>query len=902
MPSESHKNKTKSLGHLPEKPWSRSVEEVAGDLNVQPESGLNADEVKQRRKRYGSNRLKETKRRSAWAILVDQVKSLIILLLVVAAVLSFSFGQWLEGISIVIAILLNGAIGFITELRAVRSMEALHRMTRITAKVRRGGQIQEVAAIELVPGDVIVLDGGDVVTADLRLTEASRLRADESALTGESVPVGKETDALEETTELADRKNMLFKGTAVTGGTGEGLVVATGMKTELGRISELTEEATEEVSPLEKRLNRLGRSLVWITLAIAFAVILVGLFMGRDLFTIVETAIALAVAAIPEGLPIVATIALARGMWRMAAHNALVNQLSAVETLGATNVICVDKTGTLTENRMTVTQILMAESDPESAEKYAVTGEQRDSDASGDRLETAITIGVLCNNAALNEESDNDGVQGVGDPMEVALLALGRWAGKERKELLEDLPEVREEAFDPATKMMATFHKRDDRYQVAVKGAPEAVLEVSSHIETADGKKELNEEVRDWWRTKNTEMAEEGLRVLAVAEKDEDDENAEPYKGLRFIGLVGFLDPPREEVPQSIARCAKAGIRVVMVTGDQAITAKNIAVQVGLVEKEDPLVIPGNQLKFGDRLDKDGRKRLMRANIFARVTPEQKLDLITLHQKSGSVVAMTGDGINDAPALQKADIGVAMGGRGTQVAVEAADMVLKDDAFATILVAIEQGRAIFDNLRKFILYLLSGNVSEIMIVVFALLVGAPLPLLPLQILYLNMIGDVFPALALGVGKGDPSKMLLPPRDPKEPIVARRHWAAIVIYGIVISTAVLTAFWAALNRLQLSTNQAVTISFLTLAFARLWHVFNMRDRGSGLIRNDVTRNPFVWGALVLCTGLLLLALFLPGLSLALDLSYPGHTGMALIVGLSIVPLIIGQIYCQFRDRK
>lgn len=900
--TEPGKKEKEVPGRLLQRPWSLSVEGATEELNVRTKNGLSAREVKQRRKQYGTNRLKETQKRSRWAILVDQVKSLIILLLVVAAVLSFSFGQWLEGISIVIAILLNGTIGFVTEVRAVRSMEALHRMTRITAKVRRDGQVQEIAAIDLVPGDVVVVGGGDVVTADLRLIEVSRLRADESALTGESVPAGKDTAAVPKDTELPDRKNMLFKGTAVTGGSGEGLVVATGMNTELGRISALTERAAEEVSPLEKRLNRLGRSLVWITLVIAVGVILVGLFTGRDVFTIVETAIALAVAAIPEGLPIVATIALARGMWRMAAHNALVNQLSAVETLGATNVICVDKTGTLTENRMTVTQILMAGSDPEHTNEFAVSGEHLDADAVRGQVEAAISIGVLCNNAALSNENGDDRAQGVGDPMELALLVLGRLAGKERKDLLAAFPEVREEAFDPKTKMMATFHKENDDYRVAVKGAPEAVLEVCSQIRTAEGSAELSEAVREMWRDKNTLMAEKGLRVLAVAEKHEADEKAEAYNALCFVGLIGFVDPPRKEVPQAIARCTKAGIRVVMVTGDQAVTAKNIAVQVGLVDEEDPPVIPGHKLRPGDRMNKEEQKRLQHAPIFARVTPEQKLDLISLHQDNGAVVAMTGDGINDAPALQKADIGVAMGRRGTQVAVEAADMVLKDDAFATILVAVEQGRAIFDNLRKFILYLLSGNVSEIMIVVFALLVGAPLPLLPLQILYLNMIGDVFPALALGVGKGDPSKMLLPPRNPQEPILARRHWGAIIVYGVVISTVVLGAFGVALNTLQLSKSEGVTVSFLALAFARLWHVFNMRDRGSKLIRNDITCNPFVWGALVLCAGLLLLALFLPGLSLALDLIYPGHAGMALIIGSSIVPLIIGQIYCQLRDRK
>lgn len=884
-------------------PWTRSRQEVAEALGVSIETGLSSAEVTKRHKKYGSNRLRARKRKSAWVILVDQVKNLIILLLAVAAVLSFIFGQWLEGVAIVAAILLNGAIGFFTELRATRSMEALHRISRVTAKVRRDDHMGEVEASELVPGDLVLMEAGDIVTADLRLVEASKLRMDESALTGESVPVGKETRPLPEDTPLAERKNMLFKGTAVTSGSGQGVAVATGLYTELGRISALAQEAEEQISPLEKRLARLGYKLIWITVAVAILVAVAGIMAGKELLLIMETAIALAVAAIPEGLPIVATIALARGMWRMADHNALMNRLSAVETLGATNVICTDKTGTLTENRMTLTRIAMP---PDGSKAVEILNDEKDSGSfslNGNTIDPLkdgplreiLEIGVLCNNASLHEETPEKADKAVGDPLEVALLAAGAKIGIYRDDLLETWPEVREEAFDPKRMMMATFHGNGEGYRVAVKGSPEAVLEVCSGIRKNGDDGEMTEPMRQALLQRNAEIAEAGLRMLGVATKTVKQEDATAYEDLTFLGLLGLADPPRKDVADAIAACKEAGIRVIMVTGDQPVTAKNIGFSTGLVPEQGANLLHGKDLKSPETLSEEDRRRLLEVNIFARVTPAQKLDIIALHQEKGAVVAMTGDGVNDAPALKKADIGIAMGRRGTQVAREAADIILKDDAFPTILVAIQQGRAIFDNIRKFILFLLSGNVGEIMIVATALLVGAPLPILPLQILYLNMIGDVFPALALGIGKGDPSKMARPPRDPAESILTRQHWCAIAGYGLVIAAAVLGAFVLALEWLEMETKKAVTISFLSLAFARLWHVFNMRDSDTKFFRNDVTRNPFVWGALVLCSGLLMVAVYAPGLSLALHMVHPGKSGWFLIAGMSLVPLVIGQAW-------
>jgi len=885
-----------------DKPWTLSVEEVLEKLQVSPDQGLSRSEAQQRLQEFGPNRLRRAKTRSAWKILVDQFKSLISLLLVVAAGLAFFFGNMVEGVAIVAALLINALIGFGTEWRAVRSMEALYQLSRVTTNVKRDGQIREIAAENLVPGDVVILDPGDVVTADLRLTEANKLQADESALTGESVPVGKGLEALGEEAPLAERKNLVFKGTSVTRGSGAGVVVATGMDTELGEISSLVEEAEEETTPLEKRLDQLGYRLIWVTLALGLVVAGTGFVADKDFFLVIETSIALAVAAIPEGLPIVATLALARGMRRMARRNALVNRLSAIETLGSINVIFTDKTGTLTENRMELERLALADRDGEIREvelsRDRKAAQKQEESVGRPVVQQALEVGVLCNNASLRGQNDDGENAAFGDPLEVAFLEAGVRAGLEREELLETFPEVREEAFDPETKMMATFHRTNGALRVAVKGAPEAVIGVCSRVRMDKETKPLAEGDKSAWLEANRRLAAEGLRLLALAEKEAESEDENPYENLVLMGLAGLLDPSREEVPDAIAECQDAGIRVVMGTGDQPETARHIALDIGLVDDEQVEVILGRDLAQPGSLSEEERRRLLRAPIFARVSPEQKLDLIALHQESGSIMAMTGDGVNDAPGLKKADIGIAMGQRGTQVAREAADMILKDDAFGTIVVAIEYGRAIFGNIRKFILFLLSGNVSEILIVAVAWLAGGTLPLLPLQILYLNMIGDVFPALALGVGEGNPALMARPPRDPEEPILTRWHWFTIGFYGVLIALVVLATFALALERWGVDPKLAVTISFLTLAFSRIWHVFNMRDTDSGLIVNEITKNPFIWGALALCTGLLLLAVYVPGLAAVLHMVNPGVQGWLVIIGASFIPLVIIQILKLF----
>ncbi len=872
-------------------PHCATVEKLLEALDVDPARGLDERAVERRREEHGPNQLRRAKRRSWWQVLVEQLKSVVMVLLGAAAVLAFSLGHLTEAVAILAVLVVNALIGFVSELRAIRSMEALARLDRRTARVRRGGDEREIAAEEVVPGDVLLLRGEDAVPADLRILEAESLRVEEAALTGESVPVSKTSDAVDDDTPLAERSSMLYKGTSIAEGKVVALAVATGMDTEIGRISELAESASSGATPLEATLDRLGRRLAWITIGIAGVIAAAGLLAGREPRTMIETAIALGVAAIPEGLPIAATLALARGMWRMARRQAIVNRLNAVETLGSTRIILTDKTGTLTENRMT-------------AEKLVADGETFDLPAQSPqdaRLRRALEVGVLCTNASL---ADGDG-DDAGDPTEVALLEAGRAGGLERPELLERWPEVREVSFDPDVMMMATYHRRPDGddLRLAVKGAPGAVLDACTSVAGPDGDHALDDDARDRWRRCNDELAEEGLRVMAVAERLVDDADAEPYESLTLLGLLALLDPPREGVREAVQACRRAGVRVVMVTGDQPQTARAIATQVGLVDDDDgPHVVHGGDLAPPGELDEAGRREIRQASIFARVSPEQKLDLVRLLQEEGETVAMTGDGVNDAPALKQADIGIAMGRRGTEAARQVADMVLRDDALGTIVAAIRQGRVIFTNIRSSIMFMLCTNVAEVLAVAVASTVDAPLPLRPLQILYLNVLTDVFPAMALGVGPGGPGVMDQPPREPGESILTRRHWGAIGGWATLIAACVLAALWIALTRLEVAETAAVTHSFLALAFGKLMFVFTLRRSGSPPWNNEVVRNPWIWGAIALCTGLLLAAVWIGPLARVLETAPPTPAGWAVILALAAVPAAGGELFHAVAGRR
>jgi len=862
--------------------------EVLARFEVSVSSGLTDAEAGLRLKRYGPNTIVVHRTVSAFRVLLHQFQSVVVYLLSAAAALAFYFRQWEEASAITVVLALNTLIGFVTELKAARSIEALRTLGTRSARVRRNGYVFMIPAEKMVPGDIVLLEAGDSISADVRLIDAYNLGADESALTGESVPVGKTTDRVPAGARLSDRGSMLFKGTVLTRGSGVGVVVATGVATEVGRISQLVEEADLGSSPLERKLAQLSTQLVWVTLILTAAIAGVGIATGEDPFLMVEAAIALAVAAIPEGLPIVATLTLARGMWRMARRNALVERLSAVETLGATTVILTDKTGTLTENRMTVRRLWVSSGEVEiepDADK-AVPQFQLERDPELARL---LTIAVLCNDASLEGAAD----RGTGDPMELALLRLALHAGIERSALLRNEPAVAKHAFDASVKMMTTIHQHGDHFLFAVKGAPERVLAASDRVLSNGSDVAMDFDTCSRWLKRVESLGQHGLRVLACAFKTGAQVDATPYTGLTFVGLLALQDPVRSDVAEAIAACHEAGIRVIMATGDHAVTARSIARAARL--GENLIVVEGKEV---ERLAKGNNSDLFRVGIFARVSPAEKLDLVRAYQAAGEIVAMTGDGVNDAPALRQADIGIAMGLRGTDVAREAAAMILLDDAFPTIVKAIREGRVIFGNIRRFAAYLLACNLTELSVIGLAVLSAVPLPILPLQILYLNLVTDVFPAFALAMGEGESGILKRPPRDPKEPILGRLQWVTLALHSLAMSAGTFVALGAARLWLDLDTRETVTLTFLTLAFAQLWQVFNMRHPRAGVVLNEITRNPWVWASLLLCTGLLAVPPYVAPIADVLHLASVTPPMWAVILGLSASPLLATQAATLF----
>lgn len=850
---------------IPGEPWRESHDVVLDMLCVSPEQGLAAPEVAERLQHFGPNALQVAPNASALRILVSQFRGVLVILLACAAGLSFALGDWVEALAVLSVLIINAALGFATELRAVRSMEALRSLGAPQSRVLRDGIQVQIASKQLVPGDIVVVEAGDRLGADLRIIRSAQLQVDESSLTGESVPIDKSTSVAANGEFVGDRVCMLHSGTTVTAGAGTGVVCATGHEAEVGKIAALVASAkTQETTPLEKRLNKLAQTLLWFTLAIASLVAAIGIAAGKPITLVIETAIALAVASVPEGLPILATMILARGVHRMAKNDALVQKLSAVESLGATGIICTDKTGTLTENRMTVDAV----ETPEGAL------------SEGDPTYTrALAYGAWCNNAALGDASANgdDAAAATGDPLEIALLQ------RATEVCAPTAPtRLREVAFDTETRMMATVHEVEGKLLAIVKGAPEAVLG-RAHPNT-------NSEL---WTERAEAMARNGLRVIAIAQHALNSVNDEAYKDLEPIALVGLLDPPRADVSAAIAACHGAGIAVVMMTGDHPQTAAHIARRLGI--SDDDTTLTGAQLSLLSPEDEEDANTIRATKVFARVSPQQKLELVHFYQHSGHVVAMTGDGVNDAPALRKADIGVAMGLRGTEVAREASEVVLLNDAFSTIVMAVREGRGIFANIRNFVVYLLSCNLSEILIVGMATAVKAPLPLLPLQILFLNLVTDVFPALALGATETEESVMRAPPRSPTQNVLGREEWRRILGYGFLITGAVLTAFFYVLYERHATTATAVSVAFLSLALAQLWHVFNMVPSGSGTLRSQVVRNGFVWGAIVLCLALLLVAMYWQPAASVLSLVPLARVDITIAILASAVPLLVGTVF-------
>ncbi len=871
--------------------------------------GLSSAEAASRLARDGPNSLGRAPSRSLLSIVVHQFKSLIVLLLVVASSLALLTGERLQAAAIVVVIALNASIGAFTEWKAARALEGLRAQADPVARVVRDGVERQVPAAALVVGDVVLLGAGDRVPADGRVSDAARLLIDESALTGESTAVEKSVAGVADTSvALADRSGAVHMATAVTDGRGRFTVTATGARTELGKVGALVEAAGERESPLEVKLAQLSRALVLLVLGLCAVIVLVGWLRGQGLMHMVEVGVSLSIAAVPEGLLAVTTMTLAVGMQRMARMNALVRRLPAVESLGSTTVICTDKTGTLTRNEMTVRAYVVAGRRIDvTGTGYAADGRFETGGAPVDvtidspntsALRLALRIGALCNDAKIDRSAASASV--LGDPTEAALIVAAEKAGVDRDALLRDEPRVAEVAFDSERKLMVTVHERGDHTLVAyVKGAPASVLAACASTVGEGEPRSLTEADRREVLEGNGALATSALRVLGLAYRalPTGYSSEDLRRELVFVGLVGMIDPLRDGAKETIATCRAAGLRTVMITGDQEETAAEIARQLGI--DVDALGAPLRTVhaRALEGLTPDAwREVVAGASVFARVSPAHKLLIVDALQREGHIVAMTGDGVNDAPALRKADIGIAMGIRGTEVAKEASDMVITDDDFSTIVRAIEQGRIVVHNIQRFLHYLFSTNLSEIVTVFAAILVGWPLPLGVLQILWLNLVTDIFPAMALALEPSAPGVMTEPPRDPDEPLMTPRFAWLILWQGALLGASSLLAFYLGLRtygRAGLGLRHAVTIGFMTLAFAQVFHSFNARSRTRSLFAG-LFSNPWLWASTLLCLLLLLSAVYFPPLRRVLGTEPLSLADWALVSACSLAPLAVVEL--------
>ncbi|WP_456407318.1 calcium-translocating P-type ATPase, PMCA-type [Thiolapillus sp.] len=826
------------------------VDAVVTALDTDPSSGLDAAEVARRHEVYGPNRLIEKPPRDPWLLLLDQFKGFLILVLIGAAALAGAIGDLKDAIVILVVVVINALLGFYQEYRAEKSLAALKKMLAPEAEVRRDGKTMMVPAEQLIPGDIVLLDAGDRVPADGRVIAAHTIEVDESSLTGESHTVGKFPEVLgNPDIPLAERDNMLYMNTTITRGRAEMVVTATGMQTEMGRLAGMLAEAEEGPTPLQIQLDVLGKRLAAIAGVVVMIMLVAGLLRGEPWVQMVMTAIALAVAAIPEGLPAVVTVTLALGLHRMARHRAIVKRLAAVETLGCTTVICSDKTGTLTLNQMTVRALYVR------GQRLAVEGEGYETqgrivtqgDSSPADLTPILLPLVLCNDAHLR------GGRVVGDPMEAALLVLAEKAGVKPDKLRDQYPRIAEIPFDAAYKYMATFHLEGERVRVFVKGAPDVLVGKCGLWLDQAGENSLDEKERAVLMAANESMAGEGLRVLAVASCSLPARDFDPVgdlfrylEGLRLDGLVGLMDPPRAEARDAIRLCHGAGIAVKMITGDQRVTAAAIARELGIAGE----VLDSVELNVMG--DKELARRIEDIGVFSRATPEQKVRIVHALKSHQHVVAMTGDGVNDAPALKTADIGVAMGITGTDVTREAATMVLTDDNFATIVDAVKEGRTIYGNIIKFVRFQLSTNIGAILTVFAAPFLGLPLPFSPIQLLWVNIIMDGPPAMALGVDPARPRIMEEPPRQPDERILNLRRLGNLAAYGATMAAGTLgMLIWGLQSG---DEERALTLAFTTFVLFQVFNVFNARaDRGSAF-NPTFFRNPVLWLALAAVVAL------------------------------------------------
>ncbi|MFH1773383.1 MAG: calcium-transporting P-type ATPase, PMR1-type [Methanobacteriota archaeon] len=814
--------------------YSLKVEEVFGRLETSP-LGLSGIEAKEKLKKFGYNELKEAKKISPFEIFVAQFKNVLILILLAAVAISVAIGEAADAAVIFIIVFFAAVLGFVQEYKAERAMEALKKLAAPTARVLRGGWEAGIPAREVVPGDVVLLRMGDKIPADVRLIEAVNLKVEESALTGESVAVEKVTHAIAAGAVLGDRKNMVYMGTSVAYGRGKGIAVATGMKTEFGKIASMLQEVEERRTPLQENLDRLGKTLVNIALAVVAIIVALGIMRGEEILTMFIWGVALAVAVVPEALPAVVTISLAVGVQRMVKRNALIRKLPAVETLGSTSVICSDKTGTLTQDKMTVRRIYVDD------RKIEVEGKPVKPD---EHLTMLLRIAALCNDAKLLENEIR------GDPTEGALLVAAAKGGIFQEEENLRFPRVDEIPFTSERKRMTTLHGK-----VAYsKGAPEVILNSCNRIYRDGEEKRLTESEREKILEVARDMAGKALRVLGFAYKLRD---GDAESGMVFVGLAGMIDPPREEVKGAIEKCRNAGIKSVMITGDHKFTALAIANELGLLEKG--LALDGAEF---DKLGEEEFERIAEdVEVYARVSPEHKLRVVDALSKKGHIVAMTGDGINDAPALKKADVGIAMGITGTDVTKEAADMVLLDDNFASIVAAVEEGRVVFENIKKYLMYLLSSNLGEVLLMSAAILAGLPLPLIAIQILYVNIATDGLPAIALSVDPPEPDIMRRPPRNPRQGIFTRHVVGLIGVGGVWSASVNLGIFLWALNSGR-SLIEAQCMVFVTLIIIQFFKAFNYRSDRLSIFKIGLFTNRWLTAAIVWECIILLLVVYLP----------------------------------------
>jgi Ca2+-transporting ATPase len=866
--------------------YNQSILEVEQQLNTNTDSGLSDSEAKSRINQYGYNEFQKKKHRSLFLRFLDQFKSFMILVLVAAAIISGVVG-YLEGegftdaIIIMIIVILNAIIGVAQEAKAEKSLDALEKLSAPHCKVVRDGHVSVIESRELIPGDVVILETGDAVPADIRLTEVFSLKIQEAALTGESVPEEKVVDALEGEVALGDRDNMAYASSSVTYGRAKGIVVATGMQSEVGKIASMIQSVPETKTPMQQRLDKLGKTLAIAALVICGLIFVVGILYGNSIMEMFMTAVSLAAAAIPEGLPAVSTVVLAVGVQRLAKRNAIIRKLPSVETLGSTNVICSDKTGTLTQNRMTVVRLYF-----NGKIHDTITIPNEESDTNKMLMETSI----LANDAKMSEEDGKK--QSVGDPTETALVDLGLKFDILKDELEKKMPRVAEIPFDSERKLMSTIHQYGDKLLVAVKGGLDELLDCCDRISENDMVRPLTEEDKKTIAEANILMAENALRVLAIAFKEIDslpDEiiPVELEKELVFIGMVGMIDPPREEVKVAVEKCKEAGIKPVMITGDHKITAIAIANSLGIMQKNDKAL---TGLELEKMSDEELDEQIENIAVYARVSPEHKVRIVKAFQQKGDIVAMTGDGVNDAPALKLADIGVAMGITGTDVSKEAADVVLTDDNFSTIVSAVEEGRRIYDNILKAIQFMLSTNVGEVLVLFTAVLANWAVPLVPIHILWINLVTDSLPALALSVDPAEKDIMQRKPMDARKGIMTKPFTIRIFLQGIMVAFLSLTAYY-----IGLSTNLATaqTMTFAVLAFTQMTLVYSIRA-GNHTAFKGMFNNKYLLGAMAIVFGLMIIVLFIPGLQSIFHVVPLSNMQWLWVALLSLAPLPITEL--------